>query len=149
MNAVDDSGFGDMAGYINNEFATGDDFVRFARGDGRGYGGVDANGSGGGGDGVEDSSMLQSQQLQQYDALVGNSNMRPREGPLGANLFIYHLPHDLTDADLTTLFAENPFGQPISAKVGVGRVSLSYTTKIEKNEIFMCVLNYVPAGLYG
>ena len=53
----------------------------------------------------------------QYDALVGNSNMRPREGPPGANLFIYHLPHDLTDADLATLFSQTPVGQVISAKV--------------------------------
>jgi CUG-BP- and ETR3-like factor len=29
-------------------------------------------------------------------------NPRPREGPAGANLFVYHLPHDLTDADLAT-----------------------------------------------
>ena len=28
-------------------------------------------------------------------------NPRPREGPAGANLFVYHLPHDLTDADLS------------------------------------------------
>jgi CUG-BP- and ETR3-like factor len=48
-------------------------------------------------------------------------NPRPREGPAGANLFVYHLPHDLTDADLATAF--NPFGNVISAKVYVDKYS--------------------------
>lgn len=43
------------------------------------------------------------------------------EGPTGANLFIYHLPHDLTDADLATAFA--PFGTVISAKVYMDKVT--------------------------
>lgn len=47
------------------------------------------------------------------------TNPRPREGPAGANLFVYHLPHDLTDADLATAF--NPFGNVISAKVYVDK----------------------------
>lgn len=47
------------------------------------------------------------------------SNPRPREGPAGANLFVYHLPHDLTDADLATAF--NPFGNVVSAKVYVDK----------------------------
>ena len=49
----------------------------------------------------------------------GNQNPRPREGPAGANLFVYHLPHDLTDADLATAF--NPFGTVVSAKVYVDK----------------------------
>ena len=50
---------------------------------------------------------------------AGPPNPRPREGPAGANLFVYHLPHDLTDADLATAF--NPFGNVISAKVYVDK----------------------------
>lgn len=47
------------------------------------------------------------------------ATMKPAEGPSGANLFIYHLPRDLTDADLATLFAE--FGNVLSAKVFVDK----------------------------
>jgi CUG-BP- and ETR3-like factor len=43
------------------------------------------------------------------------------EGPQGANLFIYHLPHDLTDADLSTAFA--PFGTVLSAKVYIDKAT--------------------------
>jgi RNA recognition motif-containing protein len=55
-----------------------------------------------------------------YSCSTGRSNVyRPMEGPSGANLFIYHLPRDLADADLATLFAS--FGNVISAKVFVDK----------------------------
>ena len=42
-------------------------------------------------------------------------------GPAGANLFVYHLPQMLNDADLETLFS--PFGHIVSAKVFIDKIS--------------------------
>ena len=42
-----------------------------------------------------------------------------REGPPGANLFVYHLPQQVNDDDLMTLFM--PFGQIISVNVYVDK----------------------------
>jgi CUG-BP- and ETR3-like factor len=38
-----------------------------------------------------------------------------KEGPPGANLFVYHLPREYGDADLMSLFS--PFGAIVSCKV--------------------------------
>lgn len=59
------------------------------------------------------------EQDNKYHGVVTAS--KPAEGPRGANLFIYHLPQDLSDADLETAFA--PFGRVLSAKVYIDRVS--------------------------
>jgi CUG-BP- and ETR3-like factor len=67
----------------------------------------------------EEPQQQQQQQLPDARQETRPTNPRPREGPAGANLFVYHLPHDLTDADLATAF--NPFGNVISAKVYVDK----------------------------
>lgn len=56
-----------------------------------------------------------------HEGEAGGGGSRPAEGPPGANLFIYHLPQDLSDADLATAFA--PFGHVLSAKVYIDRAS--------------------------
>ena len=43
------------------------------------------------------------------------------EGPEGANLFIYHIPREVSDKDLFTLF--EPFGVILSASVFVDKAS--------------------------
>lgn len=70
---------------------------------------------------ADSESRHRTRGMYESEAGMGVGGSRPAEGPAGANLFIYHLPQDLSDADLATAFA--PFGHVLSAKVYIDRAS--------------------------
>mmetsp|Transcript_25331 Transcript_25331/g.59763 ORF Transcript_25331/g.59763 Transcript_25331/m.59763 type:complete len:266 (+) Transcript_25331:1-798(+) len=56
-----------------------------------------------------------------YGMAGGDDAGSKREGPPGANLFVYHIPPSFTDTDLAATFA--PFGPILSAKVFIDRMT--------------------------
>ena len=66
-------------------------------------------------------SQVSPSEQWELDVITGSDKVSGafQEGPEGANLFVYHLPHEMTDSDLTTLFV--PYGTILSAKVYVDK----------------------------
>ncbi|XP_075224093.1 CUGBP Elav-like family member 1 isoform X4 [Lycorma delicatula] len=82
--------------------------------------------------------ILNEQLKLDNDDILSTVGQKQIEGPEGANLFIYHLPSEFNDADLTSMFS--PFGRVISAKVFINKF-----TKLSKCFGFVSYDNVLSA----
>ena len=68
-----------------------------------------------------ESAAMTAAAMQAAAAASTLSGLKQHEGPDGANLFIYHLPQEFSDADLLQTF--QPFGSIVSAKVFIDKIT--------------------------
>ncbi|CAF3819076.1 unnamed protein product [Rotaria sp. Silwood1] len=67
------------------------------------------------------SSTINIKNQQQNNNNNSTNNEKQSIGPLGSNLFIYHLPLDFTDHDLAQTFS--PFGNILSDKIFIDQLT--------------------------
>ncbi|CAF0777941.1 unnamed protein product [Rotaria sordida] len=67
------------------------------------------------------SSTINIKNQQQNNNNNSTNNEKQLIGPLGSNLFIYHLPSEFTDHDLAQTFS--PFGNILSAKIFIDKLT--------------------------
>ncbi|UJR26490.1 hypothetical protein I4U23_007817 [Adineta vaga] len=72
---------------------------------------------------VDDINFQSSNNLNNNNSqlIIHSNDEKQIIGPVGSNLFIYHLPSEFTDHDLAEIFS--PFGNILSAKVFIDKIT--------------------------
>ncbi|CAF5100161.1 unnamed protein product [Rotaria magnacalcarata] len=69
----------------------------------------------------DNNFQTNKQQNNNNSQLININDEKQLIGPLGSNLFIYHLPSEFTDHDLAQTFS--PFGNILSAKIFIDKLT--------------------------